>query len=254
MATGNLSKIENGHHKRTARRASTLRAIPCPDLPIIWPIRHFQRSHDMEKPPLHHVLVAVQRPIVGVIGVGRDEDIVRPGHGPHGNHHRRVGKYLPAVLKPELDEVAGAQEIHVHLDAHRAVGGLGPGHEVPEKLHPRPGWRTVGGVDIVPAEFRREVHDPGAGIQALGRKVGAVPADLTEIIEGRVAGVGPFVGISHRRPAVIREQLDHAASPLSRHPMPAVILLTPTGKILPGFVAFDHQKPELLLAFSGGEC
>jgi len=36
--------------------------------------------------------------------------------------------------------------------------------------------------------------------------------------------------------------------------MPAVILLTPTGKILPGFVVFDRQKPELLLAFSGGEC
>lgn len=208
----------------------------------------------MEKPPLHHVLIAVQRPVVGVVGVGGDEDIVRPGHGPYGNHHRRVGEYLPAALKPELDKITRTQEIHVHLDAHRPVGGLGPGHEVPEKLHSRPGRRTVGGVDIVPAEVRREVHNPAAGVQALGREIGAVPADLAEIIEGWVAGIGPFVGIGHRRPAIIWKQLDHAASPLSCHPMLAVILLTPAGKNLFCFVVFDRQKPELLLAFSGAEC
>ena len=167
----------------------------------------------MEEPPLHHILIAVQRPIVGVVGMGCNEYVVRPRYGPHRYNHRCVGEHASTGLKSELDKIAGPQKVHVHLDAHRAVRGLGPGHKVPKKLHPRPGGRTVIGINVIPAEFRGEIHDASARIQALGREIGTVAADLAEIIEGRIAGVGPFVGVGHRRPAVVWEQLNHAASP-----------------------------------------
>ena len=142
----------------------------------------------------------------------------------------------------------------MYLDAHWAVGGLRPGHKIPKKLNPGPSWGPVGSVDVIPAEFRGKVHDTGSRIQALGGKIGTVSTNLAEIIESWISGVGPFVGICPRRSAVIWEQLDHTASPLSRYFMSAVILLTQANEISPCFVGFDPQKAELLLAFSLSEC
>ena len=142
----------------------------------------------------------------------------------------------------------------MNLNSDGAVSGLRPCHEVPEKLHACPCRRPVCGVNVIPPKIRSEVHDARTSIEALRGKISTVPANFTEIIEGWIAAVRPFVSIGHCRPTVIWEQLNHAASPLSCHPMPAVILLTPTGTNLPGFVVFDRRKPELLLAFSGGEC
>ena len=145
--------------------------------------------------------------------MGGDEDVVWPGDGAYRYNHRCMGKNLSAVLKTELNEIAGAQKIHVNLNTHRAVSGLGPRHKVPEKLYARPGWGPVCGVDVIPAELRGEIHNASACVQALGRKIGAVAANLTKIVEGWITGIGPFVGIGNRRTAVIWEQLDHAASP-----------------------------------------
>lgn len=176
-------------------------------------VRHLDCADNMEKTPLYHILITVQGPVVSVIGVGRNEDIIRSGYLSHRYNHWRVGEHFPTGLKSELDEISRTQKIHVYLDAYWTVGGLGPGHEIPEKWNPCPRWRTVGGIDVIPAILRSKIHDSGSGIEALRCEIGAVAANLTEIIEGRIAAVGPLMGVGHCRPAVIWEQLNHTTSP-----------------------------------------
>ena len=58
-------------------------SIVCLALPKSGAVCYLEGPHDVEEPPLHHVLIAVQRPVVGVVGMGGDEDIVRPGYSSH---------------------------------------------------------------------------------------------------------------------------------------------------------------------------
>ncbi len=62
----------------------------------------------MEEPPLNHILIAVQWTVVGIIGVGGDENVVRPGDGANRYNYRRMGEHFPAVFKPKLDKVTRA--------------------------------------------------------------------------------------------------------------------------------------------------
>ena len=45
----------------------TIRAAVCPSLPVIRSVRHLERPYNVKEPPLHHILIAVQRPVVGVV-------------------------------------------------------------------------------------------------------------------------------------------------------------------------------------------
>lgn len=130
-----------------------------------------------------------------------------------------AGYYSPEDLQ-SLRQWGSVTPGHPEVDVLRGVentsGPLGQGHAMAlgaAIAEARPGWGPVCGVDVIPAELRGEIHNASACVQALGRKIGAVAANLTKIVEGWITGIGPFVGIGNRRTAVIWEQLDHAASP-----------------------------------------
>ena len=68
-------------------------------------------------------------------------------------------------------------------------------HKIVEEFYSRPRRRTVIEGDVVPAEGWRVVHHARAGVDALGDKVGAVPAYTTEVAENRVLPEGVFLGV-----------------------------------------------------------
>ena len=77
-----------------------------------------------------------------------------------------------------------------------------------------PGRRTVVGIAVIPAVDRGKVHNAAAGVKTLAGKIGAVAADLLKIVIGRIAEVGPFVGVGHGGIAVIGQKLGQGRTPL----------------------------------------
>ena len=81
----------------------------------------------------------------------------------------------------------------------RANGNLFSGQIIVQVLHTCPCRRFAVGIDIVPAEIRRKVHNPAARKQALGGKVCTVSSDLFVVIEPRISAISPCVRIFHSR-------------------------------------------------------
>ena len=99
-----------------------------------------------------------------------------------------------AAAEPQLDHIPQERAAQILRDLrHGAERSLRPGEEVMQILHARPSRRFFVGVDVVPAVERRVIHHTAAGVDALGGKVGAVPADLLVIVKLRVPPVSPAV-------------------------------------------------------------
>ena len=93
-----------------------------------------------------------------------------------------------------------------HLPGGGTRRGAGAGEVVVEIGNARPRGRFSVGVDIVPAERGRKVHDVRAGIEALAGEVGAVAAEGFVVVIARIAPKRPAVGIAHRRVCVVGKQ------------------------------------------------
>ncbi|MPN07677.1 hypothetical protein SDC9_154948 [bioreactor metagenome] len=110
-----------------------------------------------------------------------------------------------AAPKVQLDKVARLQFLqreHLHAE------GAGPlalaGDVIIEILHPRPGWGLVVGVDVIPSKGGGKVHHPGARVETLGSKVGAVaPQKLVVVISG-ISAQSPLMRVGNGKLAIVR--------------------------------------------------
>lgn len=129
-------------------------------------------------------LIGGQRPIQAVISVRTHQYIVQRRLLTDGDDHLRV-RIAPLVAR-ELRYVSRLHLFHWHLHAHWARPRFAHKKAV-QKLHARPRRRAAVRTVIVPAERRLRVHYAAARVYALRREVGAVPAQLVEVIVVRVA-------------------------------------------------------------------
>ena len=166
---------------------------------------HFPHPGEVEKADVP-VVVGAQRPVVRVVAVGGDEHVggLKGRLAEQVHHNRRVVPVFP--VKGELHHVAGQQLFDRCRLGHGPHALRRPRHKVVKIRHPRPGGGLVVGANVVPPQVLGVVHHPAARVDALGGKIGAVPADVLVVIKCRISAVSPPPGVLHRRRPVVREQ------------------------------------------------
>lgn len=87
------------------------------------------------------------------------------------------------------------------------------------KIHdPGPAGTSVGAAAVIPSHGRRVVHDPASGINALGCKIGAVPAHMFKIQIPRIPPLSPSFRIFQDSFPLISNLLQYSMIPvLSQH-------------------------------------
>ena len=159
------------------------------------------------------IWVGAQRPEVGVLAVGGHQNGVGKGRLPDLHHDRIMGK--DAAGKAELDKIPRLQFTQSGFRAKGPRPAVLSGQKVIKVGHAAPGWRFLISADVVPSEGRRMVHHAAPSIKALGCEVGAVSPQFREIVVRRIPIIRPPVGIAHRSPAVIGQDIVQRTSPLS---------------------------------------
>ncbi|MPM35532.1 hypothetical protein SDC9_82125 [bioreactor metagenome] len=140
------------------------------------------------------VSIAAQGTIVGIEGVGGNQDVVWCGRTSNRYNDRGVLKDDP--IKGELNDIAKLGFGKCGFDGnrpHRTVMGKKP----VEILHAGPGRCATGGTIVIPPECGGWVHNTASGMNALGGKIRTVASDSVEVIVIGIAPEGPFVGILH---------------------------------------------------------
>ena len=157
------------------------------------------------------IVVCAERAVICIVAVGGDEYILRRCGMSHGHHHRRMPEIRS--VERQLDQIAGVQIRQFAGAGSRPCGLLFPCQKIVKIRHTGPGRGLLVGVNIIPAEGRRKIHDAASYVNALGGKVGTVAPKIFVVIKGGVPALGPTVSIQYGGPPVIERKVHRRTPP-----------------------------------------
>lgn len=149
------------------------------------------------QPPRHGGTVGGKRFPIHVVGMRGDEN--RPARNAHDDR----GMIEIARLPSELNDVAPLDSGEGDHLGERTLAGIAD-KKLIEIFHPRPRGRAVVRATIEPPVDGGKIHDFCAREDTLRGEIGAIPADLAEIVKRGIAPVRPFPRILHGSLSVIR--------------------------------------------------